>query len=334
MPTANEYLILMKVLHVNNVANVPDGLVKGLREIGIEASLYQPYTGIDKPGGLSKLRVITNRVGNARALAAQISRERYDVVHIHYAYFGMLGVLGRYPYWLHCHGTDIRRNLYHPAYKKITFMSLEQADRVLYSTPDLKAHAEKARTDAIFLPNPVHTEMFKPKDFEGTGDKVLLISRIDKVKGVDVAFSALEKLRKSNPALQIDAFAWGSDLERFKNCGFVNFIPKVSHKDIADIIPNYRVIVGQFELGIMGMSEMEAMACARPVICRFEYQNWYAEAPPLVLAKGEDEIVERIEELLAKPKLCKEIGFSGREWVVKYHDYISVAERLAKMYET
>ncbi|HZD60032.1 MAG TPA: glycosyltransferase family 4 protein [Anaerolineae bacterium] len=323
----------MKVLHVNNVANVPDGLVKGLRKIGVDATLYQPYTGINKPGRLSKLQVVTNRIADARALAAQISREQYDIVHIHYAYFGMLGVLGGYPYWLHCHGTDIRRNLYHHAYRKITTMSLDRADRVLYSTPDLKPHAEKARADAVFLPNPIRTEMFEPKGFEGTEDKILLISRIDRVKGVDVAFSALEKLKKNNPTLQIDAFAWGPDLERFKGCGFVNFLPKVPYEDIASLLPNYRIIIGQFELGIMGMSEMEAMACARPVVCHFEYQDWYAEAPPLVLARDEDEIIMRVEELLANLKLCEEVGFAGREWVVKYHDYISVAERLARLYE-
>jgi len=322
----------MKVLHVNDVANVPAGLVKGLRKVGVDASLYQPYTGINKSGRLSKLRVITNRITDARTLAGQIRKENYDIVHIHYAYFGMLGILGGYHYWLHCHGTDIRRNLYHPAYKKITSMSLKRADRVLYSTPDLKVHADRARTDAMFLPNPIQTEMFEPKGFEGTEDKILLISRIDKVKGIDVAFAALEKIKKNYPKVQIDALMWGPDLERFKNSDAVNFIPKVTHKELAGMIPNYRIVVGQFELGIMGMSEMEALACARPVVCHFEYQDWYAEAPPLALAKQENEIVARIEELLAKPKLCEELGFSGREWVVKYHDYISVAERLAKMY--
>ena len=322
----------MKVLHVNNVANVPAGLVEGLRKIGVDASLYQPYTGINTSGRLSKLKVVTNRIADARALRSKIAREGYDIVHIHYAFFGMLGVLGGYPYWLHCHGTDIRRNLYHPLFKTVTKMSLDRAERVFYSTPDLKVHAEKARADATFIPNPIRTELFEPRSFEGTGNKVFLISRIDKIKGIDVAFRALERIKKNNPKLQIDALTWGPDLERFKECGFINFIPKMTHEELARLIPDYRVVVGQFELGIMGMSEMEAMACARPVVCHFEYQDWYAEAPPLALAKTEDEIVERVEELLEKPALCEELGFAGREWVVKYHDYIAVAERLAKLY--
>lgn len=324
----------MKVLHVNNVANVPDGLVRGLQEIGVNASLYQPYTGINRVGALGKLRVVTNRIADIRALAKQIRKEKYDIVHIHYAYFGVLGVLGRYPYWLHCHGTDIRRNLYHPAFKTATALSLSKAQKVLYSTPDLKEHAEKTRPDAVFLPNPIYTEIFKPRTFEGTRGKILLISRLDKIKGIDVAFGALEKIKQRNPAVQIDAFQWGPDFERLKSKEYVNFIPKVTHKEIAELIPNYQIIIGQFNLGILSMSEMEAMACTRPVICSFEYEDWYSEAPPLVVAENEEEIVCKVEELLAKPKLCEEIGLAGREWVVKYHDYVSVAERLLGMYES
>lgn len=322
----------MKILHVNNVANVPDGLVKGLKKIGVEAELYQPYTGVSKKGKFSKFSVVGNRMADARRLTKQVRERQYDIVHIHYAYFGILGILGGYNYWLHCHGTDIRRNLYHPAFKNVTRMCLNRAERVLYSTPDLKKHADGVRPDATFLPNPIQTELFEAQNFSGTEGKVLLISRIDKVKGIDVAFEALEKLKRRNPKIAIDAFAWGPDLERFKDREFVNFIPQVAHKDIARLIPNYQVVIGQFALGIMGMSEMEAMACGRPVISDFEYQQWYAQAPPLVQAKTADEIAERAEELLLDLGLCRELGASSRDWVVKYHDYTAVAERLAKMY--
>ncbi|HEY3375703.1 MAG TPA: glycosyltransferase family 4 protein [Candidatus Aquicultor sp.] len=324
----------MKVLHVNNVANVPDGLVKGLQKVGVDAQLYQPYTGVNISGKLGKLRVVTNRIADARSLKKQILKEEYDIVHIHYAYFGVLGILGNYRYWLHCHGTDIRKNLYRPAFKNVTTTCLNRADRVFYSTPDLKVHADTVRGDAMFLPNPIQTELFEPKGFDGTHGKVLLISRIDPVKGIDVAFEALEKLKERNPKIEIDAFAWGPDLARFKDKSFVNFIPPVSHSEIATLIPRYQVIVGQFELGIMGMSEMEAMACARPVVSDFEYQSWYAEAPPLVQAKRADEIVAKVERLLGDPRLCEEIGTASRDWVVKYHDYISVAERLAATYSS
>ncbi|MEW5706967.1 MAG: glycosyltransferase family 4 protein [Actinomycetota bacterium] len=343
----------MKVLHVNNVANVPDALVKGLREIGIDAYLYQPFVGkggpinqandpvnrttttgmgINKQGGFGKLSVIANRIADAKTLANQVNRERYDIVHIHYGYFGVLGILGGYHYWLHCHGTDLRQNLYHPLYKKVTTLSLSKATQVLYSTPDLKKHVEKARHDAAFLPNPIHTQMFKPTNYTGPAGKILLVSRMDKVKGIDIAFRALEKLKKRNPKVQIDAFAWGPEFERLKNKDFVNFIPRIPHEKVNELISNYQIVVGQFEIGAIGMSEMEAMACARPVICYFEYQDWYAEAPPLVLAKTDDEIVDKIEYLLANPHQCEEIGITSRDWIVKYHDYISVAKRLAEMY--
>lgn len=324
----------MKILHVNNVASVAESLVAGLRKLGVDAELYQPYTGVDKSGKLGKFKVGINRALDVRTLAANVKREVYDIVHIHYAYFGMLAVLGDYPYWLHCHGTDIRRNLYRPPFRKITQVSLKHAERVLYSTPDLKAHAERHRPDASLLLNPVRIDLFRPRSPRKPKGKILLISRIDKIKGVSTALNALERLKNKYPGLEIDAFAWGADFENFRNKRFINFIPKTTHQGMAELIPDYQVIIGQFELGILGMSEMEAMSCAKPVVCRFDYQSIYPEAPPIVRAGGEDEIVSGVEELLANPKLCKEIGEAGRDWVVRYHGYIPVAERLARDYES
>lgn len=324
----------MKVLHINNVANVPDGLVKGLRKIGVDAELYQPYVGINKKRRLGPISVIANRFVDAKSLTKKIKKERYDIVHIHYAYFGMLGILGGYDYWLHCHGTDIRRNQYHPLYKHITSPSMKRANTLLYSTPDLKIHAERKRKDAIFLPNPIQTSLFEPTPLPKQDNrKILLISRIDAIKGVDSAFKALESIKKNNPSVSIDAFLWGPELDKYKDQNFVNWIPTMKHEEISKLIQNYHIVVGQFHLGILGMSEMEAMACARPVVCDFTYGSWYPQEPPVVQAKTVEEIAGRIQELLDDPSMCEDIGEAGRNWVMNNHDYIAVAKRLAEMYE-
>jgi glycosyltransferase involved in cell wall biosynthesis len=325
----------MKILHVNNVANVPDGLVKGLKELDVDAQLYQPYVGINKKKMFGPIGVIANRISDARILKAKIKKEKFDIVHIHYAYFGMLGFLGGYEYWLHCHGTDIRRNLYHPLYKVPTIISMKNAKSVLYSTPDLKVHAENKRPDASFLPNPIQTSKFEPTDIpESVHGKVLLISRIDAIKGIDAAFDAIKIIKKKNPSISIDAFLWGPDLERFKDNRLVNWIPTVSYNEIAKLLHNYQVIIGQFELGILGMSEMEAMACARPVVCDFTHYESYHNPPPIVQAKTSDEISQKVLALAESPSECGLIGRKSREWVVENHDYIKVAKRLVEKYES
>jgi glycosyltransferase involved in cell wall biosynthesis len=325
----------MKILHINNVANVPDGLVKGLKELEIDAQLYQPYVGINKKKKFGPIGVIANRISDAKILKAKIKKENYDIVHIHYAYFGMLGFLGRYEYWLHCHGTDIRRNLYHPLYKTPTAISMKHAKNILYSTPDLKVHAEKKRPDASFLPNPIQTSMFEPTGIpENVHGKILLISRIDAIKGIDTAFAAIELIKKKNPSVSIDAFLWGPDLDRFKGNCSVNWIPTVSYNEIARLLHNYQVVIGQFALGILGMSEMEAMACARPVVCDFTYGESYQNPPPIVQAKTAEDIALQVLALLESPSECEKVGRKSREWVVENHDYVEVAKRLVRLYET
>jgi len=263
----------LKILHVNNVANVPATLVKGLTVSGIEAELYHPKTGGYTLGKVGKICLSFQRFGEILSLSKYIKREKFDIVHIHYAYFGLFGILGGYPYWLHCHGTDVRRNLYHPLFKHITVSSLKRAGKVFYSTPDLYEYVSKLRSDAIFLPNPIDTNLFSPVPNNTTGKRILIISRIDNEKGADKIFQAVKKIKEKHSEVEIAAFAWGRHLDTYKDAK-VTFIARVEYAKMPTIINSFDIVIGQIELGSMGMSELETMACAKPVMCCFRYKKW------------------------------------------------------------
>ena len=91
----------------------------------------------------------------------------YDVVHIHFAYLGWIGILGRYPYFLHCHGSDVRRDLHDRLRRWPIMTSLRRARAVLFVTPDLAPIVRPIRSDAIFLPDPVNTDRFTPQPNHG-----------------------------------------------------------------------------------------------------------------------------------------------------------------------
>jgi glycosyltransferase involved in cell wall biosynthesis len=324
----------MKVLHINNVANVPLHLTDALRQIGIEAAIYQPFLGNPEDKLWTKGQLVLKRVSENLKLAKQVRREKYDIVHIHYAYFGLLGIIGRFHYWLHCHGTDVRRNLYHPLFRIPTTLSLAQAEKVLYSTPDLAEHVKKERADAIFLPNPVDTEMFMPRLMESSEEiiKILLISRLDEIKGVHEVFEAVKNLVKKFPQIKFSAPKWGRFLSTYLDYP-VNFYEKVAYSKMPALINSHDIVIGQTKLGILSMSELQAMACGKPVICHYESFGNYEEDPPIFKAHSAKEIEEKVQELIEKRAQWKQIGEVSREWVKKYHDSKKVAKELLQLYQ-
>lgn len=321
------------------MANVPANLVSGLSELGHEAELYQPFTGgagVSLPG---KFGLMGSRLLEAFRLGAKVRRDEYDLIHIHYAYFGTLGILGRFPYILHCHGTDVRANLYSPVFSKITAMSLRRARRVYFSTPDLAEHVIRVRPEAHFLPNPVDTEAFSSNDppaVSHKGLKVLIISRLEPIKGVAEVFSAVKMLQGEGleEPLEFSCFDWGEDAAKYrKECGhLVRFQPRVAYERMPEILAQHDIVVGQLKLGILSMAELEAMAAGKPVIGHFAYPDWYGEPPPLIPAKNAREVTARISEAAkARPSL-EEKGAAGRRWVKEYHDQRVVAASLASDY--
>ena len=152
----------MRIAHVNDIANVPATLAEGLRLLGHDVELFRlKLTGGKYPTWF-KAFLLPWRGKEMHALNQHVRSGRFDVVHIHFAYLGWAGILGRYPYVLHCHGTDVRRNLHQSYQKPFVERSLNRAEQVFFSTPDLAEHVLPVRPDAVWLPNPVDTGQFCP----------------------------------------------------------------------------------------------------------------------------------------------------------------------------
>lgn len=327
-------LVKMRILHIHDIANVGSTLVEGLRQIGHEAELRRLNLAVPHGSTLAKLLVSPLRLREMWRVNQDVRRGRYDIVHIHFAYLGWLGILGRYPYFLHCHGSDIRRDMKDWRRRWFIEKSLQRAQKVFFATPDLANLIYPLRPDAIFLPNPVNTEQFHPSPIQTqSSTKILLGSAFYAVKGVELAMTGLQAIIQQHPEVAITAFATGPEYPRYQDCPGIQFISPVSHTEMPALYQAHDFVIGQFEIGSLGMVELESMACGKPVICYYAGNQGHTSSPPILNAQSAPQITEKISYLLKNRAEIDAWGQKGRTWVLETHDYRLIVNRLVVLYQ-
>lgn len=325
----------MKILHIHDVAYVGSTLVKSLRLIGHDADLVRLRIPAARGSLLAKLLSIPLRIATMYSTNRYVKTDNYDVVHIHYAYLGWYGIIGKYPYYLHCHGTDVRVGLASIKSKWAIEKSLRMAKVVFVSTPDLLTLIRKIREDAIFVPNPINTDVFYPAERRKSNEKtrILIISRPAPTKGIAVALQAVAKLpAKYLQNAELTVFEpWEAPKNLQVSCP-IHLVGFQSHSMMPDFINSHDIVIGQFGIGSLGVSELESMACAKPVITGFRFKDAYGTPPPIIAAFDADSISKGITELFEMGNQRRNIGIEAREWVIQNHGYLKVAKQIERYY--
>lgn len=120
---------------------------------------------------------------------------------------------------------------------------------------------------------------------------------------------------------------------RHQYAGRFEFLPVVAASKVQHLIHPADVVVGQFVLGAIGLSELQAMSCAKPVIASFCYNDAYPTPPPLCQATTAEEVDDHLENLYQHPAVGTALGHEAREWVIKHHCYRSLAATLEAFYQ-
>jgi glycosyltransferase involved in cell wall biosynthesis len=321
----------MRILHVNDIANVGATLVDGLVRLGHDAELRRLRLVAKRRSTAAKLLASPLRLQEWLDVNRQVKSGGYDVVHIHFAYLGWLGILGHYPYFLHCHGSDVRRDLHDRLRRWPIITSLRRARAVFFVTPDLASIVRPLRPDAIFLPDPVNTDRFTPSP-NPKCPRILIGSGLFPIKRVDIAFEAIQTLLARHPEVQVTAIDQGTERQRYYGTPGVTFIPPVPHQEMPALIQAHDLVVGQFGLGILSMVELESMACGKPVVCYFSYAGWYPEPPPVWSANQPVQAADHLSALIGDPALRRRSGEQSRAWIETHHGYLTGARRLAQIY--
>lgn len=318
----------MKVLNLNEVSNVAANLSDGLRKIKVESEIWMP----DQLSGWSgKVFGLSKKLADCQKMKRHFKKNNFDLLHIHYATYGFYGLFSKLPYFLHYHGTDatiLSKSLF---WRNLFKLFASQGQGVLYSTPDLKDHL-KYLPKANYLPNPTKTDFFLPQKKKGSKITILIVSKVEKIKGIESSYQAAELLNSKYPnKFRFLGFNFGLDEDTIKPPSFIKCSDRIPYQKIPDFINQGDIVWGQMYLKAMGMSELEAMSCQKPVIMDLRYTHSGFSLPPVLRARTPQEIVEETESLLLDQSLAR-IGAESREWVIKYHDYRQVAKRLARYY--
>lgn len=316
----------LKVVHVNDVASVGTVLTESLQKIGVEAKLVK----FDAPEGKSKIGSIIWRAKRATEILNEVDKKA--ILHIHYFPNILFFFFSRRTIFLHAHGSDIRVGRLNVLRNIFNYLACMRAKKVFYSTPDLLPYLARIGVVATFLPNPVdvHSKPSYEVD-EEKAKNIFLFSALTKVKGADRSLFALKRFKKLYPECRITVFDFGEYFsEDLYSC--FDVISRKKRSELSDIIASHGIILGQFKLAAIGMSELEAMAEGRTVIANFKYNDSYDKPSPVVLAESSEEIFRKVEELYGKCELLNEVGIRSRDWVLEFHDSEKIAQKLVKDY--
>jgi len=328
----------LRIAHVNDIAFVGSTLARAMRELGEDAVVVEPFrirTGLRYPWRAATLPF---RVIGVLGAAATVRRGHFDVVHVHYARLGMIGPLAGRPYALHVHGSDIRGVRPGSLWGRETGPLLRRARLVYYATPELEQWLKPFRDDAIFLPNPIETDRFRPlaagDPARATRRDLLVGVRLAHEKGLSTILNVLRLLAEARPSTTLTIVAHGEGLEAARAAAGPNVtvVAPASRDGVAELMRGHSLALGQFLVGAMGNYEIEALASGVPVVMRYDVGWAYPAPPPVASVTDATEAVARICELLDDRTELDALAARGPAWVEANHAARTVAARVIADY--
>jgi glycosyltransferase involved in cell wall biosynthesis len=242
------------------------------------------------------------------------------------------------PYGIHFHGSDIRdwrqsHTLWRSMVKLIEYRVLKQAKYVAASTPDLITYVRPLRPDSFFIPNPIDFQVFNrsvSKIWLEKAPVFLSPHRMDRTKGHELIWKAISKTRNDFVLLQPD-WGWEPYWSRLKKDApkNVEFIPLIPRSKIASYYISVYGVIGQMNLGVVGMSELEAAACGTPVFC---YTN--DSSPFLPKSKDPSILAKYIDNLIENRAFRQSLIGNELAYVKERYDAKMVSELWKEKWET
>lgn len=309
----------LRVAQIGDVASVAVALADALRDVA-DVRLFPLRQRGARRTTATKLLYGPLRAIDAANAARAARRWSADIAHVHWVPNGLAGVLFGSPWVLHAHGSDIRgldrvrRLLFEPLVRSAT--------AVVYATPDLAPVVRAIRPDATHLPVAIPRATVAP---EREWD-VIVASRAAYSKGSEVASAAVAALLTNDERLRIGAVD-GPDFD--SAAVRLAFGPK---DEFVRRLARARVVIGQFRVPALGVSELEAMSVGRPVVTNVDLRL-YDPPPPVLVAADAAAAAREVRRLLDDPAAGDALGLAGKRWVEANHAPDVIAARAMQIYQ-
>lgn len=309
-----------RVAHFNDCANVAQTLVAEAARQGFHWGYLAPDK-VRPPGGMggsldAKIRQMPFVARHLNMLV------RSDVIHVHYATSVALldhSFMPKRPYFLHLHGTDIRRQWLDPAFRPQIQNAIDGAEAVFYTNLDTEENALSARSDARYMAALLNVDTlpaWAPSESDAPAKRVVFASRWDEAKGVELQLGMAEALHKAFGArIELIGLDWGPGAARAANLG-VRLGSRLPHDQYVNLLASADLVVGQ-ATGLLGISELEAMAIGPVVACPGSQLEGPAGRPP-VLQGSIVEIIDQAAEVLQDPRAVSK-KMNASPWIMENH---------------
>ena len=307
----------MKILHLNNPAQVASNLVKAQRKLGVDSNLVitgnkHLHGNYDYDLSYIPTKYFQGKIDLGRRLYGLI--QDCDILHYHgqaisagYRDLIMWAGIMNKPVILHYHGSEIRD-------KKPSKFTNNFVKHTYVSTPDLL----KSVQNAEWLPNPVNLEEIVYSDLDKNEKLVVLHAPSNrKIKNTQAIINAIQTLRSE-----------GLEIE-------LNIAENVEHEKLLGMISESHIIVDWInpDFGIYGVLSIESMGIGRPVICTLT-ESLYKEYDLPIINCHPNDLSNTIKNLYSTRDKLTDKGRLGYDFVHKHHDSSEIAKKVINRYES
>jgi L-malate glycosyltransferase len=311
--------------------------------------LYQPDANVNSKLKSTKL----NYLRYVKALKKAIKDFQPDILHAHYATsYGLIGALsGFHPFVISSWGTDVmkfpQKSLVN---KKLLKYNLQKADKLCATSNTIKKYINNIIDKNVdVIPFGVDLHVFKPKQVKSLfSEKDFVIGCVKNLEGIyniDVLIQAFARLSKKYGNLKLLLVGEGSERKALEDLceqldikTKVTFTGRINFSEVSNYFNMLDVLVNISDYESFGVSVIEAMACAKPVVVTdVGGLREVVEDKRLgtrVSVKNIEETSAAIEEYYKSADLRASVGQNARKHVEELYNWQNNLELMISNYKT